>query len=104
MNEFNKWKTRRERLLEILEIDGKIDDLKIIMREMEYPSKKSLILDIAHIAKSLVYKGKKIFVVPSSCGLCEYIFKQKGFKLKIPSKCPKCKGERILWPSIKIGE
>ncbi|MBY8981765.1 MAG: transcriptional regulator [Candidatus Lokiarchaeota archaeon] len=104
MNDFENWKTRREKLLERLENMKEIQDLRSIMREMEYPNKKVLISDIAHVAKSLGKEGKQILVLPSSCGLCGYIFNQKGFELKIPSKCPKCKGERINWPSLKIEE
>ncbi|MBN1215255.1 MAG: transcriptional regulator [Candidatus Lokiarchaeota archaeon] len=98
----SRWKTRREKLLELLEDIKEINDLKALVKELDYPNKSILIKDIAHIAKTLINQGKKIYVAPSSCGLCGYIFTQKGFELKIPSKCPKCKSEKIIWPSIKI--
>ncbi len=102
MSEINKWKTRRQRLLSILEDTVEINDLKALMTQMEYPNKKSLINDIAHIAKTIISEGRQIFVLPASCSACGYIFRQKGFELKIPSKCPKCKEQRIDWPSLKI--
>jgi hypothetical protein len=90
--------------MEILENMREINDLKAILRELEYPGKKRLINDIKHIAKTFKHKGLQILVRPASCKACGYQFDQKGLTLKIPSKCPECKEERIKWPSIKIEE
>lgn len=83
---------------------GDIHDLKSLLRELEYSGKKRLITDIKHIAKTLRNEGLQILVHPASCRACGYIFNQKAYRLKIPSKCPKCKEERIKWESIKVEE
>ncbi|MBD3195978.1 MAG: transcriptional regulator [Candidatus Lokiarchaeota archaeon] len=98
----NKWKTRRQKLLEILEFEEEIFDLHSLMRELEYNSKKAFIKDIEHIALSLRNEEKQILVKPSECRACGFVFPQKGYSLNIPSKCPECKEERIKWPSLKL--
>lgn len=98
----NVWKTRRQRLIEILKTDKKIQDLKFIMRELEYPNKHVLMEDLFSINKTLQSEGKQILVRPAYCQACDYEFTQEGEKLNIPSKCPKCKSEGIAWPSLKL--
>jgi len=77
-------------------------DLRSVMRELEYSSKKILINDIISIAKTLKNKGLQLTISPPSCKACGYVFRHKKTVLKIPSKCPKCREQRIEWPSIKV--
>ncbi|MGV9172833.1 MAG: hypothetical protein ACOC44_12860 [Promethearchaeia archaeon] len=100
----NVWKTRRQKLIQILKTDKEIHDLKFIMRELEYSSKKALMEDIFSINKTLQNEGKQIYVRPACCQACGYEFTQEGNKLRIPSKCPQCKSEGIAWPSLKLKE
>ncbi|MFO8019441.1 MAG: hypothetical protein R6U96_12485 [Promethearchaeia archaeon] len=100
----NVWKTRRQKLIQALKSDKEIHDLKFVMRELEYPSKHVLIEDIFSINKTLQNEEKQIYVRPAYCQACGYKFTQEGDKLRIPSKCPKCKGEGIAWPSLKLKE
>jgi len=79
-------------------------DLRRIIKELECSSKKVLIEDIKSVAKTLKNEGTQLKINPSSCASCGFIFKQKIDSLKIPSKCPKCKHERINCPSIEIKE
>ncbi|MHA1251296.1 MAG: hypothetical protein ACTSRP_15005 [Candidatus Helarchaeota archaeon] len=54
------WKTRRQKIIDLLKQEREINNLHDLYKEMK-----------------------------------------DGF-MKIPSKCPKCKKEKILWPSLKI--
>jgi predicted Zn-ribbon and HTH transcriptional regulator len=98
------WKTNRQWLIDLLK-DKKYElSLEDVMRDFEYRSKKALIRDVMSVANTLKNQGITILVNPARCRDCGYRFRQRKKKLKIPSKCPKCKGERISWPSIKIDE
>ena len=102
MKDLDTWETRRQNLISFLEIQNLTLDLREIMREMEYSNKKELINDIMSISKTLRNKGKYLIIEPPSCIGCAFVFQIKGTNLKIPSKCPKCKQQRISWPSIKV--
>jgi len=104
MNNSNIWETRRQRLIKVLKTQNILLDLRNIIKELEYPNKRALIEDIKSIAKTLKNEGIQLKINPSSCASCGFIFKQKFDSLKIPSKCPKCKQERINWPSIEVKE
>lgn len=59
---------------------------------------------LSHIAKTVkaLSKGKKVlFMIPPQCRKCGYIFKDLD-KPKKPSKCPKCKSERIESPKFIV--
>ncbi|TFG27859.1 MAG: transcriptional regulator [Promethearchaeota archaeon] len=96
------WETKRERLIRILKDNQVSIDLRSIMKEFEYPSKKSLIRDITSIAKTLKNDDLRLIISPPLCNACGYVFRLKKDALKIPSKCPKCKQQRIEWPSIRL--
>lgn len=96
------WKTRKEMLINLLMNEGAVIDLKTSLREMEYSNKKTLIHDIKSIAMTLKNKGVTLTIYPPRCIACGFIFQQTIKSLKIPSKCPKCREERIEWPSITI--
>jgi len=102
MSNSDTWETRRQKLIKFLTIHKSTIDLKSILRELEYSNKRALIEDIMSITKTLKSKGIMLTVEPPSCIACGYIFQQTINHLKIPSKCPKCKQQRINWPSIKI--
>ncbi|MGQ4875219.1 MAG: transcriptional regulator [Promethearchaeia archaeon] len=97
------WKTRRQKIIDLLKREREINNLHDLYKEIKYPNKRILIEDILAIMKSLKKEGIKMEYVPPSCAFCGYIFKKtKDRFMKIPSKCPKCKKEKILWPSLKI--
>ncbi len=102
MDDSNSWETRRQRLIRRLTIQKETIDLRTILRELEYSSKRALINDITSVVKTLKNKGIILVLDPPSCMACGYKFRQKLAKLKIPSKCPKCRQQRIDWPSIKV--
>lgn len=102
MNDSNTWETRRQRLIRLLTVQKFEIDLKLIMKEMEYSHKRVLINDIISISKTLKNEGKYLVINPPSCAACGYIFQSKLTSLKIPSKCPKCREQRIYWPTIRM--
>ncbi len=102
MEDSNTWQTRRQKLINILKEYGFSIDLKSLMRELEYSNKKYLIKDIMSITKTLRNEGLQLVISPPSCKACGYVFRHKKTELKIPSKCPRCREQRIEWPSIRV--
>ena len=57
---------------------------------------------LKHIAKTVKSRGDEVLVmVPPRCRSCGFTFKDLD-RPKKPSKCPKCKSERISPPAFKI--
>lgn len=96
------WKTRRQKLISTLKNVNSSIDLRSLMKEFEYPNKKSLIRDIMSIIKTLKNEQLQVMISAPYCNACGYTFRIKKELLKIPSKCPKCKEQRIEWPTIKL--
>ena len=51
MDDSNTWQTRRQKLTKLLKEHSFSVDLRSVMRELEYSSKKTLINDIISITK-----------------------------------------------------
>jgi predicted Zn-ribbon and HTH transcriptional regulator len=94
-----QWETKRQKILGMLEVCGVLD-LEILKTELEYMSKSSLLEDINSLAKTIEQKGMQLLVDPSWCINCGFKFEVSKKGLRIPSKCPKCKQQRIAWPKI----
>lgn len=61
---------------------------------------------LSHIAKTIRRQsgGKlALYMIPPRCRNCGYVFKDLS-KPRKPSRCPKCKSERIDPPRFKIFE
>ena len=101
MEDSDTWETRRQKLIRMLTDQEETIDLRFILRELEYPNKGSLLKDINSVIKTLKSKGVMLFITPPTCIACGYVFQVRTKELKIPSKCPKCKQQRIAWPVIK---
>ncbi len=57
--------------------------------------------DLEHIRTSIRNdKSLKLLIQPASCKLCDYQFQND--KIKLPTKCPACKKEKIKPASFKI--
>lgn len=91
--------TRREKIKRILQ-DGRFADIDELIMELEIFDKKILINDLQHIERSLKRLPQKLTMKPAQCQECGFTFDKK--RIKYPSKCPKCKGQRILSPQFKI--
>ena len=102
MDDSNTWQTKRQKIIKILKEYSCSIDLKDLMKELEYSNKKNLINDVMSISKTLRNEGIQLTISPASCKACGYVFRHKKTELKIPSKCPKCREQRIEWPSIRV--
>jgi predicted Zn-ribbon and HTH transcriptional regulator len=98
----NSWLTRRQKLIKLLKEYRFSIDLGNLMRELEYSNKKILNNDIMSISKTLKNEGLELIISPSLCNNFGFVFKNKKNSLKIPTKCPKCREQRIEWPFIRI--
>ncbi|MCD6300900.1 MAG: transcriptional regulator [Staphylothermus sp.] len=69
------------------------------------PRDKHIVYDaLTHIARTIKRKsgGKlELVMIPPTCKKCGYVFKDLK-KPRKPSKCPRCKSERINPPLFKI--
>ena len=102
MDDSNTWQTKRQKIIKLLKEYSYSIDLKDLMKDLEYSNKKNLINDVMSISKTLRNEGLQLVISPSSCKACGYVFRHKKAELKIPSKCPKCREQRIEWPSIRV--
>ena len=99
--------SRREKIIEILKNSEKpltVHEIAQLLNEEVNPNE--LYDDIVHAAKSLYRKsgGKlTIAMIVPKCRDCGYEFKDLK-RIKRPSKCPKCKSQRIEPPRFYIEE
>jgi predicted Zn-ribbon and HTH transcriptional regulator len=96
-------KTMREKIADILSNLEKPTGIAEIVREVSADTMhpESLIDDINHVLKTLKAKGITFHILPATCRKCNFTFKATKMEIKIPSKCPKCKGELINPPMIE---
>ncbi len=60
--------------------------------------------EIRHAAKTLARTSNlRIYMIPPRCAKCGYVFKDLD-KPRRPSRCPRCKSERIEPPAFYIAE
>ncbi len=87
-------KTRRERIAEMIsETDMSPSE---IARAMGM-TVRDVLEDLVHISRSRKYGT--LLVMPARCLKCGYTFSPD---VKIPKKCPRCKGTWIEEPRFKI--
>ncbi len=53
---------------------------------------RDVIEDLEHIRRSV--RPQRLVLVPASCRNCGFVFKERS-RAKTPSKCPRCRQERI---------
>ncbi len=90
--------TIRQQIIALLEEDD--HDAREISQLVSI-SEKDVYAHITHIGKTVSTKGKKLVIIPSSCLVCGYTFKQRNRPGR-PGKCPRCKSERITNPRFSI--
>jgi len=104
MGEFDRFESRREKIIEILKNNKSpltVKDLAVLLG-LEIKDAKTLYEDIKHAAKTLYRKSggrEYIAMIPPKCIDCGYEFKKLN-RLRKPSKCPRCRSERISPPSF----
>ncbi|UQA55105.1 transcriptional regulator [Polyangium aurulentum] len=62
---------------------------------------KEVLAHLEHIERSLSARGEKLQVVPAACLGCGYVFEDRRAFAR-PSRCPRCRGERIEAPRFGI--
>lgn len=93
------WETRREKILRLLketETPLSTDQISLLL-EID---RKDVYEDLVHIARSLHKSRWQLIMFPPRCLKCGYVFSSD--KPKKPSKCPKCRGERVSDPLFKV--
>jgi len=101
-----EFESLREKITKLLRESGEplsVDDILYCFK-LE-PSRRSEIYNhLSHIAKTIRQQSRgseNLVMIPPKCKVCGYIFKNLD-KPKKPSKCPKCRSERIEKPRFKI--
>ncbi len=94
-------KTVRQRIAEYLENMKDAKSITEIARITGSDRSENVVDDINHALKSLKMKGVMFKIMPATCRKCNFIFKPTKLEVKVPSKCPKCKGELINPPIIQ---
>jgi predicted Zn-ribbon and HTH transcriptional regulator len=56
--------------------------------------------DLRHALRSARAAGHQVVVIPACCRVCGFTFDAQ--KLSKPSKCPACRGTRLLEAQIRI--
>ncbi len=98
--------SRRKKIIEILKSTNKPLTAREIARLLNISPRdlKVVYEDLRHIARTLKRTGggrEKLEVYPPYCANCGFIFTKRE-RLKKPSRCPRCKSERIVPPRFII--
>lgn len=95
--------SRRERIIETLSSTEEPLDVNQIAAQLGLNPReaKSIYEDLEHVARSLRTSDKALLMVPPTCKTCGYVFRDLD-KPRRPSKCPRCKSERISSPLFII--
>ncbi|ACB40564.1 transcriptional regulator [Pyrobaculum neutrophilum] len=94
--------TVRERLAKVLlEAEEPLDiyQLHALVQTDLKPSE--LYEELEHVKKTLKRMGYRLEVVPATCKRCGFQFTDRE-RLKKPSRCPRCKSERIDPPRFYV--
>ncbi len=91
--------TVRQQIMELLADAGPLTP-KDISKLVSIPEKE-VFAHLPHVAKSASGQGKKLVIDPPRCVPCGYVFETRK-KYGRPSRCPKCKNERVTEPAYRI--
>jgi len=93
--------TIREKLARVLLESGRPLDVYTLRNLIGADLKLSeLYAELEHVAKTLKRRGIKLRIINARCKNCGYEFNRERFKK--PSKCPRCKSERISPPLFYV--
>jgi transcriptional regulator len=56
---------------------------------------------LEHLRRSAEAAGERFEIEPASCPDCGFEFRERS-RLTRPSRCPKCRSERVLAPRFRI--
>lgn len=91
--------TRRQQIMSLLE-DGEwtFDELR---RQLDVPV-AVLREDLRHVAQSARRPPGRLRVTPPRCSGCGFELTPKPGRFTAPSRCPRCRDERIVPPRLSI--
>lgn len=92
--------TLRQRIVELLgEGEWGFEELR---RELEAPP-RTLEDDLRHVERSLRRGAARLRIEPARCLSCGFVFRERAARhLHAPSRCPRCRSERIADPRFHI--
>ena len=90
--------TLRQQIIELL-TDGEMD-ARELSREVGI-KEKEVYEHLTHISRSLEAKGRKLYIRPSECLKCGYVFKDRK-RFTRPGRCPRCKKSHLQSPGFHI--
>jgi len=91
-------KTIRQQIIDLLQ-ESALDVLSL--SQSVGIAEKEIITHLPHIAKTAAGRGGRLKIQPASCEGCGYAFKDRK-RISPPSRCPRCKGSRILGPWYQV--
>ena len=93
-------KTIRQRMLVLLsEKDLSAREISQVMGIRE----REVYEHLPHIARSAAAQRKRVIILPSSCLVCGYVFKDRK-RFTRPSRCPRCKKSHLQEPMYRVCE
>jgi predicted Zn-ribbon and HTH transcriptional regulator len=92
--------TLRQRIAELL---GKGEwGFEELRRELQAPA-RALEEDLRHVERSLRPGSERLRIEPARCLSCGFVFRERAARhLHAPSRCPRCRSERIADPRFRI--
>jgi len=90
--------TVRQMIIDLLSLHAM--DARELSREAGI-REKEVVDHLAHIARSLASKNKRLIIQPSRCLRCGYIFADRR-RLTRPGRCPHCKSSHLQNPVFSI--
>ena len=90
--------TVRQKIIDLLSLHAM--DAHELSREAGI-REKEVVDHLAHIARSLASKDKRLIIQPSRCLRCGYIFADRR-RLTRPGRCPLCKSSHLQNPVFSI--
>jgi predicted Zn-ribbon and HTH transcriptional regulator len=90
--------TVRQKIIDLLSLHAM--DARELSREAGI-REKEVADHLAHIARSLASKDKRLIIQPSRCLRCGYIFADRR-RLTRPGHCPYCKSSHLQNPVFSI--
>jgi transcriptional regulator len=92
--------TLRQRILDRLRVEEL--GFEELRRELEAPA-RALEEDLRHVERSLRRGPERLRIEPSRCLSCGFTFEDRAARhLHAPSRCPRCRSERITDPRFRI--
>lgn len=90
--------TIRQQIIELLQKDKR--DARELSQALGI-REKEVYTHLPHIERTVAAQGKTFDITPPRCTSCGFEFKERNRPTR-PSRCPRCKGERIESPRFRI--